>query len=335
MLWKECFMLRLKKAFTLIELMVVVSIIALLAMMLVPALQRALEMTRRASCLANLKGAGTALALYSQANDNIYPMLPGQNWDTTQDGTAWNSKTAAPQGVAADWNVDRSVTSLLFMLIRNGEAPKLFCCPSDSNVTPDGYTTDNNNNGAFFWDFDCGQGGPAPTGIGTARNISYSYECPFIRGTAAADTNGVPVGADSNMVVMSDRTPQLDTVGATFGMKNTPAAFTGASSNPVTTWAANMAPNLLHCFNSQNHTNGEMMNVLYVDGHAARVNNPNCGPTQGNDVTAPGGAPDCIFTASGTHTVTSDGIDYGGTCDNTQHLGTSLRDTFLWGGAGK
>ena len=159
-------MLRRQKAFTLIELMVVVSIIALLAAMLLPALQRALEQTRRASCMNNLKGAGTALGLYSQNYNNTYPLLPGQKWDATPDGTEWISSAGLPTGnVTTDWGVSRSVTSLVFMLIRNGEAPKLFCCPSDSYAQPDTQITDTNNNGAFNWDFSYGQtitGGAGP-----------------------------------------------------------------------------------------------------------------------------------------------------------------------------
>lgn len=331
-------MLRTKKAFTLIELMVVVSIIALLAMMLVPALQRALEMTRRASCLANLKGAGTALALYSQANDNNYPLIPGKGWDTNVDGSQYKSDTGNPFTTAlptGDWTMGRSVTSLVFMLIRNGEAPKLFICPSDNGAVADAFTTDNTNGGAFNWDFSCGQvvAGGGTGAASSARNLSYSYECPFDRGSATQDTNGVPSSPDSSMVVMSDRTPQGDIAGATYGMVSGAGAFSGASST-ATVWATGLASNLLHNYNSQNHTSGEMMNVLYVDGHAARTNSPNCGPTQGNNTAT--GQPDCIFSAnSGAHTVTADGIDFGGTCDNTKHLSTSLRDSYLWGAAGK
>ena len=75
-----------------------------------------------------------------------------------------------------------------------------------------------------------------------------------------------------------------------------------------------------------------MLNVLYVDGHAAAVRNPNVGATQNNDVAA-GAMADCIFTVTNVTTVSTDGIDYGGTCDNTKHLGS--RDTYLWGAAGK
>ena len=53
-----------RKVFTLIELLIVIAIIAILAAMLMPALARARERARRASCSSNVYQLGVALTQY-------------------------------------------------------------------------------------------------------------------------------------------------------------------------------------------------------------------------------------------------------------------------------
>jgi prepilin-type N-terminal cleavage/methylation domain-containing protein/prepilin-type processing-associated H-X9-DG protein len=64
-----------KCGFTLVELLVVISIIAILLAVLIPALNKAKEQGRTVVCLSNLKTYGLALALYTNANNNKFPSM--------------------------------------------------------------------------------------------------------------------------------------------------------------------------------------------------------------------------------------------------------------------
>jgi prepilin-type N-terminal cleavage/methylation domain-containing protein/prepilin-type processing-associated H-X9-DG protein len=64
-----------RRFFTLIELLVVIAIIAVLASMLLPAMSKAQEMSRRAVCANNLRGTVIAYEFYAEQADRRVPLF--------------------------------------------------------------------------------------------------------------------------------------------------------------------------------------------------------------------------------------------------------------------
>jgi prepilin-type processing-associated H-X9-DG protein len=64
------------RAFTLVELLVVISTIAVLAALLLPALTRAKDASYRAVCLSNLRQVGLAIAAYAEEHQDRIPHGP-------------------------------------------------------------------------------------------------------------------------------------------------------------------------------------------------------------------------------------------------------------------
>jgi type II secretory pathway pseudopilin PulG len=73
------------RAFTLMELLLVIALIATLTGLMLPTLSRAREAGRSTACLSNLRQAGIALQLYTQDHNNRLPFMRDQALTATNE----------------------------------------------------------------------------------------------------------------------------------------------------------------------------------------------------------------------------------------------------------
>ncbi len=111
-------------SFTLVELLVVISIIAIIAAMLLPALNKAREAARKAFCLSHLKDMATSSILYTDNNKEHFPAAHFYNSGAAKDYW-WSVLTQVVYPKAAERNCGVAMDSFY----------KTFLCPSEQVPT--------------------------------------------------------------------------------------------------------------------------------------------------------------------------------------------------------
>ncbi len=118
------------KAFTLVELLVVVSIIALLLSILLPGLAKAKHAARLTTCKSNLKQIGTAIYTYAASENDTIPsgpyIPPNPPFGEENDGTLATSQI---------WDGNTQSYMALGLLIKYGDfTPESLYCPGDDTT---------------------------------------------------------------------------------------------------------------------------------------------------------------------------------------------------------
>lgn len=118
------------RAFTLVELLVVIGIIAVLMSILLPALQKARESAQRTKCLANLRSIAQATHIYAAENRGTFPSSVYSDGTWCYAFDAKNSMNPAAGGMGLGLLLESNV-------IRAEVSPRVFHCEMmDTSGTP-------------------------------------------------------------------------------------------------------------------------------------------------------------------------------------------------------
>ena len=177
------------KAFTLLEIIIVVGIIAVLIAILLPALERAREQAIQLKCANNLRTIGQALTLYANENHGNYP----RTRYVADAPPTFGTNPSAPDPFGAAGPAANDVTAAVFLLIRIERVPsEMLVCPYDDENQWQPDRAPDLANRSNFSDY--------------RKNLGYSFANPYPSAAAASAgysfTNHVrgafPLAADMN-----------------------------------------------------------------------------------------------------------------------------------------
>ncbi len=247
-----------RKGFTLVELLVVIAIIALLMGILMPALARVRQIAYRMICGTNLSGIGKAMILYSNDNDEEYPVGGGRNaeWPTggPDDISDWDAEDEVDAFGSSP--APATITSSFFLLVKYADvSTKQFACKGDSGTKAfqlsDATTTTTITDITEVWDF-----GDEP-----GKYCSYSYHMPY-------GSYAIYVGSNPGSPIAADRNPWFDKNATSHlgdgDLDNPTCSTDDIFSDPDDKWNS-----AAHQFDTQN--------VLYNDIHVGQEKRSNVG----------------------------------------------------------
>jgi prepilin-type N-terminal cleavage/methylation domain-containing protein len=265
--WKGATMKR-SRAFTLIELLTVMAIIAMLAAIILPAVIKARERARRAICVSNLRQIGIACQAYAASfnerfpttalNRDVFAPNPGSSnvwqWVDASDGSD------NYLGKAALYNLTKLFPQFM-------DDPNIFTCPSDELIL-DPYSGTTGFQGLLDGVSAGSQRLQGGNWNGDTSICSYGYKADvIILDTGVYKYTGVVDSSSSmNLAIAADRPPLIGVGGDPDDYRVEAVPFTADGKGRYCN-SPNHGPETVNHPVYGGMRIGEGQNVLYVGGN--------------------------------------------------------------------
>jgi len=221
-----------KKNFTLIELLVVIAIIAILAAMLLPALNSARDTAKAITCINNLKQVGLGFITYNGDFNDSFPHVASPNSGPYWTFTVVINKYVSPKVMMCDARQHNAFKDL-YELYHTGQ---LLSYPDIANPM---------------------------TGRGDQwRYVDYGYNYAYV-GSTQFDSNGTYIGNSTPALTVQIKNPSATVLAAeSSGPTKYNVGWYYVAPNYSTT----------NYVVTPIHSRGRVCNTLLVDGHAEGQN---------------------------------------------------------------
>jgi prepilin-type N-terminal cleavage/methylation domain-containing protein/prepilin-type processing-associated H-X9-DG protein len=250
---------RSERGFTLVELLVVVSLIAILAALLFPVFSQAREKAWQTSCSSNLKQISVAVLMYAQDYDEMLP----------RDVTRWGDLPASDP--CSQWNPGGRLEAKLWPYIRNAA---VFSCPS-ADTPPIQWDNDHQVCARAGWgypDFLCFRGDPT-----RGKPLSYGWNAWVFQlsvgpPNSGCEAPGVPLAAvdplDGKVMVADSRESFMGAIELSFANYPGRTAFDAGNVGKFWPKFANRGGGDPAIVPERDARHQMGQNVAFFDGHA-------------------------------------------------------------------